>query len=171
MFTSMGWQTENLHNTALNIADLEFFGFLRDPDARHSMGVAQFLFEENLDALLDQPLVQPLLVSSCFDGHSLPLHACLPDSIIQRTTWFVMDHPVFNYEKLCRNYLRERGVMLPAVPKLHESDDRKRGMRQRVDLLKQQHQSAHGKLVTGLLGADLRHYRDQIQIQHLWDRP
>lgn len=165
MLRQLGWEHHDLYRTNLDLAQYTWFGFLRDPNVRHSMGVAQYLWENRLQACLDDPICHPLLASGCLDAHSLPIHAQTPDIIMQRAHWFIMDHEVYDYEVLVRNWLSSQDVTLPEIPRLHQSDASKRQIFQRIQELKQQYPKQHDTLQM-VLGADLKLYRSRIQRQH-----
>lgn len=166
-----GWLTldlyQSFHETRLDPDQLIWFGLLRDPMVRHSMGVAQYLQEHNLQACLDEPLCHPLLVSGCLDAHSMPITSEIPHRILKRCTWFVIDHPTYDYEELCRNWLRSHGVNLPPVPRINTSSDNKRRLLDRVNQLKQQHTEMRSKLERSL-ALDLELYLNCLEMQHLY---
>jgi hypothetical protein len=167
--TQQGWLTYNLyktlHHSRLDPDRLIWFGMLRDPMMRHSMGIVQYLVEHSLEACLDDQLCHPLLVSGCLDAHSMPITSQIPERIVQRCHWFVMDHPTYDYKQLCQGWLRSHGVDLPKVPRLNSSNHDKRELLTRVEELKQKYPAAHDRLQM-TLGQDLHVYRSHIQRQH-----
>jgi hypothetical protein len=93
----------------------------------------------------------------------------IPDSIIKKTTWFILDHEIFNYETLVKNYLKKHNVVVQSVPKLNISSPEKNRLKEKIQHLKKHYHHSHSKLSKNFLGADLRLYRTQILNQHLWD--
>ena len=167
---SMGWWEEDLYIPNTDLSSLEFFALIQDPENRHTSGAAQYIRNNELYSLLDDVNYQSLLVSACFDEHTYTIHSMVPDSIIKRTTWFVMDHVHFDYEKLVKNYLEHRGIDLPAVPRLNQSTAQHKLLKQKIANLKQQYPEQHAKLTKNFIGADLRLYRTQTLIQSQWDK-
>jgi hypothetical protein len=170
LFDGLGWQYEDLYSPSVPLSDLKFFGFLRDPDVRHNMGVAQYIKSEKLQSLLEDSQYQRLCASACFDEHSYSIHSQIPSDVIDSTEWFVMDHEHFDYETLVRNFLRSHSVDLPPVPRLNRSSDHLKLIQKRVGELKTQYPDQHAKLAKNFLGADLKLYRTKIKEQHIWDQ-
>lgn len=170
VFEDLDWELHDLYKTKIDTDSLTWFGLLRDPNVRHSMGIVQYLMEQSLQACLDEPLCHPLLTSACLDAHSMPITAQIPESIVHRAHWFVLDHPTYDHERLLRNFLRTHKFELPPVPRIHESTAEKRQMQQRIEELKKANTMAWYKLQM-VLGADLKLYRHRLQMQHLYDTP
>jgi hypothetical protein len=170
LFDDLGWRCEDLYSPSVPLSDLKFFGFLRDPDVRHNMGVAQYIMTERLQSLLEDPCYQRLCTSACFDEHSYSIHSQIPSDVIDSAEWFVMDHEHFDYETLVRNFLRLHSVDLPPVPRLNRSSDHLKLIQKRVGELKTQYPNQHAKLAKNFLGADLKLYRTKIKEQHIWDQ-
>ena len=168
LFEQLGWEKHDLYKTKIDPASLTWFGLLRDPNVRHSMGIVQYLMEQQLQACIDEPLCHPLLTSACLDAHSMPITAQIPESIVQRAHWFVIDHNRYNHEDLLRNFLRSHKFELPKVPRLHTSTEEKKILQQRVEDLKRNNRIAYDKLQM-VLGADLKLYRTRLEMQHLYD--
>ena len=169
VFENLGWEKQDLYIPTINLDNLEFFGFIQDPEKRHTAGIVQYIFNEKLFDLIDNALYQRLLVSACFDEHSYNLHSMIPDTIIKRTNWFVMDHEIFNYENLVKNYLKTHDVTVTSVPRLNQSSKKIQDVKVKIQQLKQQYSDSHSKLAKNFLGADLRLYRSRILTQHVWD--
>lgn len=170
VFSELGWQPHDLYTTKIDPDSLIWLGLLRDPNVRHSMGVVQYLMEQKLEACLDEPLCHPFLTSACLDAHSMPVTSQIPENIVNRAHWFVMDHPVYDYEKLLRNFLRNHRFELPPVPRINQSHPGKKLLQQRLDQIKAQNPDSYNRLQM-VLGADLRLYRHRLQMQHLYDTP
>ena len=169
IFEDLGWQKHDLYIPNIDIDKLEFFALIQDPETRHTAGVVQYLINENMIELLEHPAYQRLVVSGCFDEHTYTIHATVPDSIIKRTQWFLIDSVQYNYETLVRNYLKTHGVDLPPVPRLNQSSADIQQLKNKINNLKVMYSSSHSKLAKNYLGADLRLYRTQMLTQHLWD--
>lgn len=170
MFTELGWHCEDLYSPSKPLNEFKFFGFIRDPEIRHSMGIAQYLWVEQLSHLLNSTEYQRLCVSAVFDEHSYSIHSTMPSEVLNSATWFVMDHPEFDYEILVRNFLRSHNVELPSVPKLNQSPQLRKLIERKVNDLKKQYPEQHAKLAKNFLGADLKLYRTVMQTQHEWDQ-
>jgi hypothetical protein len=169
VFENLGWEKQDLYIPTTDLNSLEFFGFIQDPEKRHTAGVVKYLEDEKLFHLMDNEICQRLLVSACFDEHSYSLHSMISDSIINRANWFVMDHDIFNYENLVKNYLGTHNVTVSSVPRLNQSTTEIQQARSKIQQLKQQYTASHSKLAKNFLGADLRLYRTQMLTQHVWD--
>jgi hypothetical protein len=165
----MGWEEQDLYIPRQPLDNLEFFGLLREPDHRHTLGLVQYLKNENLEHLVDDEFFQRILVSAVFDEHTYNIHSMIPSDIIQRTTWFIMDHQHYDYHNLVRNYLRQHNIDLPQVPKINVSSARNKQFQMRINELKVKHYNSHQKLAKNFLGLDLRLYRTQVLNQHQWD--
>ena len=169
VFDNLGWTKEDLFNPQVDLAQLKFFGFLRHPNTRHTMGIVEYLHRTKQQELLDNPNINKLFVSAVFDEHSYNIHSLVPSEIIQRTNWFVLDHDYYNYEQLVRNFLKQHNVDLPPVPRLNTSSARDKQLQTKINELKVKHHNSHRKLAKNFLGSDLRLYRTQILNQHIWD--
>lgn len=169
VFENLGWEKQDLYIPTTDLTKLDFFGFLQDPEKRHTAGIAQYILNEKLFRLLEDETYQRLMVSACFDEHSYNIHSMIPDSIINRTNWFVMDHNIFNYENLVKNYLKTHGIAISTVPRLNQSSVMAQKIKEKIQELKEKYPSSHSKLAKNFLGSDLRLYRTQILNQHIWD--
>ena len=168
VFEKLGWQKHDLYIPDIDLDSLSFFGFLQDPDKRHTAGVVQYLINENLSHLVNDSNYQKLLTSACFDEHSYSIHSLVPDFIRKRTTWFILDNSVFDYETLVKNYLKTHNVIVDSVPRLNSSAAFQKHLKEKINQLKQQYPNSHSKLVKNFLGLDLRLYRNEVLNQHLW---
>jgi hypothetical protein len=167
-FTDLGWRCEDLYHPSKPLGEFEFFGFIQDPDQRHSSGIAQYIHNERLERLLESTDYQRLCVSAVFDEHSYSIHSTMPSAVLDSATWFVMDHEYFDYETLVRNFLKSHGIDLPPVPRLNQSSPAKKLMVQKINDLKKQYPEQHAKLAKNFLGSDLKLYRTVVQTQHEW---
>lgn len=170
VFSDMAWRREDLYSPSTPLNELKFFGFLRDPDVRHDMGVAQYLYTEHLESLLIDLKYQRLCASAVFDEHSYSIHSSMPSQVLDSATWFVMDHKYYDYENLVRNFLKSHGIDLPLIPKLNQSSPQLKLLQNQVAELKKQYPDQHAKLAKNFLAADLKLYRTVIQQQHIWDQ-
>ena len=169
LLTEMGWETQDLYIPNQPLSELTFFGLLREPDDRHTRGIAQYLANEKLEHCITNEFFQQILVSAVVDEHTYNIHSMVPSEIIQRTNWFIIDHSVYNYENLVRNFLQTHGVALPPVPRINISSPELRNLQNKIKEFKLKYQQSHQKLAKNFLGADLRLYRTQILNQHIWD--
>jgi hypothetical protein len=166
---NLGWEEQDLYIPRQPLDDLVFFGLLREPDHRHTQGLAQYLKNQKLEHLLKDEFFQRILVSAVFDEHTYNIHSMIPSDIIKRTNWFIIDHQHYNYEQLVRNFLQQHNVDLPPVPRINVSSDQHKQLQTKINELKIKHHDSHQKLAKNFLGSDLRLYRTQILNQHIWD--
>ena len=166
---NLGWEEQDLYIPRQPLDDLVFFGLLREPDRRHTQGLAQYLKNQKLEHLLKDEFFQRILVSAVFDEHTYNIHSMIPSDIIKRTNWFIIDHQHYNYEQLVRNFLQQHNVDLPPVPRINVSSDQHKQLQTKINELKIKHHDSHQKLAKNFLGSDLRLYRTQILNQHIWD--
>jgi hypothetical protein len=99
VFNDLGWKKENLYRPETDISQLKFFGFLRDPNQRHTMGVVEYLERSDLLSVLHSPRFSTLLVAGVFDEHSYAISHMVPDSVLDRTSFFVIDHHYYDYQE------------------------------------------------------------------------
>jgi hypothetical protein len=169
VFDNLGWQKENLFHPQVDIQQLKFFGFLRWPAVRHTMGVVEYLEQTDQLALLKNSQVNRLLVSAVFDQHSYTVSQMIPADIIERTTWFLIDQLYYNYEQLVKNYLHSHGVEI-AIPVPRLSDSRSTTQQARIILLelKQHYSDDHARLEKNFLDADVQLYCRAKTLQPQW---
>ena len=171
VFDNLGWIKEDLFNPQVDLAQLKFFGFLRDPQKRHTMGIVEYLCKTNQRQLLNDEKVNRLFVSAVFDQHSYSVCQMIPDSILDRTTFFALDQTYYNYETLLKNFLDEHGVQLTQdIPRLWAAEQDKREMRTQLDSLKLQHLEDNAYLVKNFLDRDMILYRQTLWLQSRWNR-
>jgi hypothetical protein len=172
VFDDLGWIKEDLYQPQVDIAQLEFFGLLRWPDIRHTMGVIEYLEQTDQLSLLHNVRFRQLLVSAVFDQHSYTVSHMIPVDIVERTTWFIMYQSYYNYEVLVRNYLHSHGVEI-AVPVPRITTSRPSTDQSRIDLtrLKQQWPEDHARLIKNFLDADAQLYKQHLALQSQWHRP
>jgi hypothetical protein len=162
----LGWQRQNLYRPSIDLDSLEFFACIRDPDVRHTMGVAQYLCAQDLTGILtDYP---NLLACAIFDEHSMPLHFLIPQTVLDRCTFFVIDDPRSPWPDHLVSWLSRRGVEVPgSIPSLNSSRDKHESLRRHITEIKQRSPILHNKLTKWALERDIILYRQHIQIQHL----
>lgn len=171
VFDGLGWIKEDLINPRADLAKLKFFGLLRDPCIRHTMGIVEYLCRTDQRELLDNPAVNRLFVSAVFDQHTYGVCQMIPDSVLDRTTFFIIDQTYYDYETLVKNFLDEHGVQLTQdIPRIGTADQNQREMRTQLDMLKLQHPEVHSYLVKNFLFQDMRLYRRHFAQQTRWHR-
>jgi len=172
VFDNLGWVKEDLWKPTVDIAQLEFFGLLRWPTVRHTMGVIEFLEQTGQLALLHNPEVNRLLVSAVFDQHSYTVSQMIPAHIVERTTWFIIDQVNWDYEQLVQNYLHSHGVEIAVpVPRITDARPTTRPGRIELTKLKQKYSDDYARLVKNFLDADIKLYERTIGIQYLHRGP
>lgn len=159
------WQRQNLYDTDIDLSSLEFFACLRDPDVRHTVGVAQYLYAQKIPALVtDYPKI---LASAIFDEHSMPLHFMISQPVLDRCTFFVIDDPRSPWPNNLVSWLANRDVVLSGpIPSLNSSRDVHDSLRQRITEIKKRYPVLHNKLTKWALERDMLLYRRHIEIQH-----
>jgi len=172
VFDDLGWIKEDLYQPQVDTAQLEFFGFLRWPAIRHTMGVIEYLEQTGQLALLHNTRFNRVLVSAVFDQHSYPVSQMIPANIVKRTTWFIIDQVNWDYEQLVQNYLRTHGVEI-AVPVPRITTSMPSTIQSRTDLtrLKQQYPEEEGRLTKNFLDADFKLYNRTVGMQSLHRGP
>ena len=167
----MGWVAEDLQNPKTDINQLEFFGFLRCPSKRHTMGVVEYLHQTQQLELLYNEQVNHLLVSAVFDQHSYTITQMLPAELVARTTFFIIDQDYYHYEILVKNYLNTHGVELPLpVARITHNNAGLKSARIKLDQLKQQYSVDHARLQKNFLGWDIQLYNHHLQRQSIWHK-
>jgi hypothetical protein len=135
------------------------------------MGIVEYLCKTNQRQLLNDEKVNRLFVSAVFDQHSYSVCQMIPDSILDRTTFFALDQTYYNYETLLKNFLDEHGVQLTQdIPRLWAAEQDKREMRTQLDSLKLQHLEDNAYLVKNFLDRDMILYRQTLWLQSRWNR-
>ena len=171
VFDDLGWIKEDLYQPQVDTAQLEFFGFLRWPAIRHTMGVIEYLEQTGQLALLHNTRFNRVLVSAVFDQHSYTVSHMIPADIVKRTTWFIIDQVNWDYEQLVQNYLRTHGVEI-AVPVPRITTSMPSTIQSRTDLtrLKQQYPEEEGRLAKNFLDADMHLYEQHLALQPQWNK-
>ena len=171
VFDNLGWTKEDLFDTQVDLKQLKFFGFLRYPEKRHTMGIVEYLCRTGQEKLLDDPSINKLFVSAVFDQHSYSVCQMIPDSILERTTFFILDQTHYNYEILVKNFLDHHGVQLTQdIPNIGSAEQHVKEMRNKLDNLKLQYPEHSGYLQKNFLDRDVRLYMQQQWIQSRWAR-
>lgn len=168
-FADAGWQKEDLHSPITDLNNLNFFGFLRQPYNRHIKGVAQFLFDSGLTELLDDKNYSRLLITGVYDEHTLSVSHLLPESIVNRTTFFIMDHDHYDYNVLVHNFLKYHNVNpVTCTYQLNESNESRRALYEKIKKLRDSNLDVFNKLAKNFFERDIALYHRHSLIQHLW---
>jgi len=171
VFNNLGWTKEDLFNPTVDLTQLTFFGFLRNPEKRHTMGIVEYLCRTKQWELLNDNSVNKLLVSAVFDEHSYSVSQMIPDSILDRTIFFIIDQNYYNYETLVKNFLDEHGVQITQdIPRLFEAGEQNKLMRKQLDNLKLQYPKESGYLIKNFLDQDMKLYDKHLERQPRWNR-
>lgn len=172
VFDDLGWQKEDLFRPTVDIQQLEFFGLLRWPTIRHTMGVIEYLEQTGQLELLHNIQVNRLLVSAVFDQHSYTVSHMIPADIVQRTRWFIIDQSYYNYEVLVKNYLHSHGIEI-TIPVPRISTTWSKMVQSRIELtqLKQQWPEEEARLAKNFLDAHMQLYRQHQALQSQWATP
>lgn len=164
-----GWKLENLSDYQGRWQEKTWFGFLRDPDVRHTMGVVQFLCQTNLLSIIDDEKYSKVVCSLLFDEHTYSIHHLVPYELIKITNWFIIDHKCFNYETLTRNFCQQYGVSIPAIPKLNQSNAINKSYRDKITKIKENNPTICAKAQKNYLERDVFLYANATQEQSKYD--
>lgn len=172
VFDSLGWKKENLYEPITDISKLKFFGFMRDPDDRHTMGIVEYLSRHDLLPLISASPYNKLLAGAVFDEHCYALSHIIPDSIRNRATFFIIDRNYFNYELLVQNFLRHHNVEITVpVPRLNNTQFKTQQFRDQIKEIKQQNPNIYNSLIKNFLEPDQMLYTHHLQQQIKWSKP
>jgi hypothetical protein len=161
----LGWLRDDLYNPKIDLDKLEFFACLRHPDARHTMGVAQYLTVWKLTKILDE--YPQILASSIFDENSMPLHFLIPQTVLDRCTFFVIDDAQSPWPGHLVSWLKVRGIELSGpIPWINSSRESHDAMRQKIKEIKQRFPHHHNKLTKWAHERDMLLYARHVRIQH-----
>ena len=130
-----GWALENLSDYQGRWQEMQWFGFIRDPYVRHTMGISQFLSNNRMTSILDNEDYAKLICAGFWDEHCYTIHHLVPYELIQLTNWFVLDFTPDNYEEHTRNFCNAHGVGLPAIQRFGVSGSLIKEQRKRICLL------------------------------------
>ena len=164
-----GWTTHDLYEYNGNWNDLSWFGFLRDPIARHVMGLEQFLKINKLYDILEHPTYNKIIISAVFDEHTYSIHQLIPEELIKEVTWFIIDHKIFNYEILVKNFCYQHQITIPAIPRLNVSSTQSTDIKTRIINLQNKNTDIHNKLIKNYLQRDLQLYSKATLEQSKFD--
>lgn len=164
-----GWALENLSDYQGRWHEKIWFGFLRDPDTRHTMGVVQFLYDVELLHLLDDTQYSKIVCSLLFDEHTYSMHHLIPYELIQLTNWFVIDHEHFDYEKLVRKFCLQHETIIPSIPRLNQSSELLNSYKSKVTAIKNNNPDIRAKAQKNYLERDVFLYAQANQCQSKYD--
>lgn len=165
VFGNLGWKKENLIRPQTDLSKLKFFGFIREPTKRHTMGVVEYLSRADLLPLIDAVPYNKLLASVVFDEHCYPLNHMIPADILNRTIFFAIDRGEYDYEILMRDFLSRHGVEITVpVPRLNSTEHKTQKYRDQINLIKEQNHDLHLKLWKNFLEADQVLYEHHIRL-------
>lgn len=161
------WTRHDLYRSSpQDIQHLEFFACLRDPNQRHAMGLVQYLASNDMLDLIDHARYSVILASAILDEHSMPLHFAVPQHIIDRCRFFIMDDPGLDFQHMLTTWLAQKGTVLPAMPCLNQSVPDVAQLRRRVDDIKLRCPDHHNKLTKWALERDMILYGQQRAAAH-----
>ena len=130
VFADLGWQL-----TQLDLIDpvIPIFGHFRDPIERHFAGTAEFLCQNGIPQLVDDPVWQQVWIKGVMDMHSYPVTWAMGEHA-QRCHWIPMHHRL-DTDGLTRSYLATHHIHIDHVPRLNESEPFKRQLYYRLRAL------------------------------------
>jgi len=171
-FENLGWTRDDLYNPTCYLDQFTWFAFLREPDSRHTMGVVEYLLKTDQAHLLDDPRCNRLLVGVAFDEHTYSVARLIPQWILDRMIFFILDQVYYDYEILVKRFLRDHGVILDKkIERLWTANDIKLQMRAKLEVLKKQYSEDYKSLSKNILQPDQQLYTTHLLLQHLWHRP
>jgi hypothetical protein len=99
-FRDRGWQECQLDQIPDSV---KIFGHFQDPINRHFKGVAEFLYQNSMTHLVDDPSWQKIFTHSVMDIHSMPISWALGDRV-HRIKWIPI-HRSINTGLLTQRWL------------------------------------------------------------------
>lgn len=104
----LGW-TETTHEAIVWNRD-KAFAHIMDPVARHAKGTVEYIAQNNMWDILNDPKFETLLATACFDIHSYPISAQISQLDCYRVDWIMMDHPSISCNELTNKFLASHGI-------------------------------------------------------------
>ena len=130
LFADMGWT-----QTQLDLIDptIEIFGHFRNPIERHFRGTAEFLVQNSILHLVEDPRWQQVWVRAVMDIHSYPVTWAMGEHV-RRCHWIPMAKQL-DVDLLTRKHLSRYDIKIPKISWLNESNlDKKRLYNRLVEL-------------------------------------
>ena len=85
------------------------FAHISNPYLRHLRGTTQFLVQNNLESVVDDPRFERFLVSGYFDHHCYPLTLMFGEKT-SKINWLPLDHPKMSSNAITCSFLKQHGV-------------------------------------------------------------
>lgn len=120
LFADLGWTRTQLDQVD---PDIEIFGHFRDPITRHFSGTVEFLCQNHITHLAEDPVWQQVWVKAVMDIHGYPITWSMGPRA-QRCHWIPM-HQRLDVDALTRRYLAQHGIVLGEIPRLNQSEPSK----------------------------------------------
>jgi hypothetical protein len=114
LFAGLGWKRTQLD---LISTDIKLFGHFRDPIQRHFQGTAEFLIQNSITRLMDDPAWQQVWAKAVMDMHSYPVTWAMGDHA-RRCHWIPI-HEKLDTDALTKKYLASHGVKVDHIPWLN----------------------------------------------------
>ena len=130
------------------------------PYTRHLRGTAQFLEQNGLVSVIDDPKFNKFLIAGYFDHHSYPLTRMFGDKV-WKINWLVLDHPTISGNTITCCFLKKHGIDLDEnqIPHANTSNHRKKLLLTRIKTLCEDNDYTNNGLYF-LLDDDLRLYNN-----------
>ena len=165
-----GWVTEDIRRYDGRWNERVWFGLLRDPVYRHTVGVAHYLFYHKLGSLLKNKKFSSLLCSGVFDEHSYSVHHLIPHELITQAHWFIIDQENYDYVELVRNLCSKFDVSIPdTIPIENEGANKAVNFREVIDEIKEKNPDLRYRLEKNFLQRDIDLYWKWSAMQYLYD--
>ena len=110
LFESLGWESTQFDLLPENTV---VFSHMRDPIDRHYKGTAEFLVQNQLEYLIENPDWEKVWSRAVLDIHSYPITWSLAGAV-DRITWIPLG-PGFPSSALTQSFLLRHGIAVPEI--------------------------------------------------------
>jgi hypothetical protein len=116
------------------------FAHISNPYERHLRGTTQFLYQNQLTSVIDDPRFEKFLSSGYFDHHSYPLTLMFGDNI-KKIKWLPLDHPTIQSNTITCSFLQEHGIVITEdqIPNMNVSSPDQKNILDRIRKICEKH--------------------------------
>lgn len=127
LFSEQGWT-----HTQLDLLDpsVKIFGHFRDPIERHFSGTVEFLCQNHIPHLVEDPVWQQVWARAVMDIHSYPVTWAMGEHA-QRCHWIPISQQL-DVNLMTQRYLAQHGITLGEIPHLNQSELFKKQLHRRL---------------------------------------
>ena len=183
LLSDHGWQEKNLFRKDLDLKNMVLWGHISDPEARHTKGLSQYLYN-NPDINYLDPNVAKLLVSAVFDEHTYSISMMLGNIFDLPIHWIPLDREYVDFRNSADNnwtkktvnadylthmWFQENGIDIDIseIPRLNQAradkkDDTRLKIRETINQYKDQFPDCYHKIQKNFLQRDIIKYRDAV---------